>query len=423
MILVGEGKQLFLGIDIADDYTQVSMYQMQTKDTTSIAMSMDVSNPLIPTCLLVKENTKEWVFGEEAVRIHNFNGGVLVDHLVSRIRQEETIEIYQTNWTPVMLLSKYFKKIFSYIRQNFLNSTIAQLVITADEMSQRMQETIYESLQPLGLERDRVKVLTRVESFMYYILSQKQELWANDVGLFQFDENGLMYYRLFVNRRTNPIPVVVNKVNLSTEFTLSMLDEEPVERLTFRFEKMANQLLFKRLTASLFFSGIGFTGDWVDNTLKKLCVGRRVFKGQNLYTKGACYAAKAQYYGELEEYLLLSDEMITSTIEIKVYQNSKDINFLLAKLGTPWWQVNETITVILDQTNEIELTITNLLKREPVKELLRIDGLMDRENKTIRLSIQLHYVDRETAVLTVRDTGFGEFYDGTYRIWEQTLTL
>jgi hypothetical protein len=186
---------------------------------------------------------------------------------------------------------------------------------------------------------------------------------------------------------------------------------------------MANQLLFKRLTTSLFFTGTGFVGDWVDNTLKKLCVGRRVFKGQNLYTKGACYAAWALYYGELKEYLLLSDEMITSTIELKVYQNAKDVNYPLAKLGTPWWQVNEAISVILDSTNELELTVTNLLKREPIRETLRIDGLMERENKTVRLSIQLHYVDRETAVLTVRDTGFGQFYETTYRIWEQTLTL
>jgi hypothetical protein len=247
-------------------------------------------------------------------------------------------------------------------------------------------------------------------------------LWSNDVGLFHFDDNGFFYYRLSVNRRTKPMPVVVNKVNLSEEFSLAMLEEEGVEKFTFRFEKTANQLLFKRLTASLFFTGALVSGNWIDTTLKKLCVGRRVFKGQNLYTKGACYAAKALNYGEMKEYLLLTDEMITSTIELKVYQNAKDVNYPLAKLGTPWWQINETITVILDSTNELELTITNLLKREPIKEVLRIDGLMERENKTIRLSIQLHYVDRETAVLTVRDTGFGQFYDTTYRIWEQTLT-
>lgn len=418
-----EGKQLLLGIDMEDDFTQISLYQMQTKDSISISMSEDSINPLIPTCLLVKESSKEWIIGDDAIRINNLRGGEFVDRLISRVRRNEAVEIYQSTFTPVMLLTNYFKKLLKFIRQNYLNCTIAQLVITTADMSQQMIDAMYDSLQPLGLEKDRVKVISRVESFMYYVLCQKQDLWSNDVGLFNFDENGLMYYRLSINRRTNPIPVVINKINLSEEFSISLLKEEAIDRFTFRFEKMANQLLFKRLTTSLFFTGKGFIGDWVDNSLKKLCVGRRVFKGQNLYTKGACYAAWALYYGELKEYLLLSDEMITSTIEIKTFRNSKDINYPLAKMGTIWWQVNETINVILDQTNEIELTITNLLKREPVRETLSIDGLMVRENKTIRLSIQLHYVDRETAVLTVRDTGFGQFYEGTYRIWEQTLTL
>lgn len=420
---MGEGKTLLLGIDLTNDCTQISMYQMSSKDTTSISMSMDGSNPLIPTCLLIKESTKEWVFGEEAQKVHSLSGGIYIDHLLSKIRQDEPIVIYDTTLTPVMLLSKYFKKLFSYIRQRFLNSTIGKLVITMDDMSSKMVDAIYDSLKPLGLERDRVKIISRVESFMYYILSQRQELWANDVGLFHFDENGMIYYRLSVNRRTIPMPVVVNRINLSEEFTLSQLEKEESDRFAFRFEKMANQLLFQRLTSSLFFTGIGYLGDWVDSTLKKLCVGRRVFKGQNLYTKGACYAAKALYYGELKEYLLLSDEMITSTIELKVYQNAKDVKYPLARIGTPWWQVNEAVTVILDNTNELELTVTNLLKREPIKEVFRMDGLMERENKTIRLSIQLHYVDRETAVLTVRDTGFGQFYNTTYRIWEQTLIL
>ena len=420
---MGEGKPLLLGIDLSDDYTQINMYQLSTKETTSISMSMDGSNPLIPTCLLIKESTKEWTFGEEAQKFHCLSGGMFFDHLLTRIRQDEPVVIYDTMFTPVMLLSKYFKKLLQFVRQRFLNYSIAQLVITLDDMSNKMVDVIYDSLKPLGLERDRVKIISRVESFMYYILSQKQDLWANDVGLFQFDENGMFYYRLSVNRRSIPMPVVVNKINLSEDFSLSQLEEEEKDRFAFRFEKMANQLLFKRLTSSLFFTGIGYAGDWVDELLKKLCLGRRVFKGQNLYSKGACYAAWALCYGELKDYLLLSDEMITSTIELKVYQNAKAVNYPLARLGTSWWQVNESITVILDDTNELELTISNLLKREPVKEVFRIDGLMERENKTIRLSIQLHYVDRETAVLTVRDTGFGEFYPTTYRIWEQTLIL
>lgn len=423
MVSMEDSKSLLLGIDLSDEFTQISFYQYQTNDVSSIAMSMDTTNPLVPTCLLVKESTKDWVFGEEAVRIKELNGGFYVDHLVTKAIHEQNIEIYQSVYTPEMLLSKYFKKILSYIRQHFLNCTIAKLVITLENTTPKVCDVVYAALKPLGLDKDRAIILTRVQCFMYYILSQKQELWLNDVGLFQFDDNGMNYYRLSVNRRNSPIPVIVNKIELSSDFSLKLLEQEGVVRFSQRFETIANQLLYKRLTTSLFFTGKGFSGEWVDDTLKKLCVGRRVFKGQNLYTKGACYAAKALQTNEFGSYLLLSDDMITSTISICLYHDAKENDYVLAKAGTPWWQVESEITVILDATKDLEFTVKNLLKKEPIREVFHIDNLMERENKTVRLSIQLHFVDRDTAVLTIRDTGFGDFYKTTHRIWEQTLSL
>ncbi len=420
---MGESKQILLGIDLKEDVTQVSLYHLHHSDMISVSMSADTTNPLVPTCLLVKESTKEWYFGEEAIRFKELNAGIFVDHLLSRVKREESIEIYSTVFTPIALLSKFFKKILGHIRQNYLNTTISKLVITSDDTSPKMCEAIYESLALLGLERDRVSVISRVQSFMYYILSQKQDLWSNDVGLFHFDENGLMYYRMSVNRRSHPIPVLVHKINLTEEFNYLMLEADETERFSQRFENTVNQLLHKRLTTSLFFTGEGFSGVWIDAILKRLCVGRRVFKGQNLYTKGACYAAKAMLYQELQDYLLLSDEMITSSIYLRLYQDAKEMNYELAQAGTPWWQIDESITVILDKTKDLEFTVVNLLKREPIKEVVHMDGVMERENKTIRLSLNLHFVDRETAVLTIRDTGFGEFYETTYRIWEEILTL
>ena len=40
---------------------------------------------------------------------------------------------------------------------------------------------------------------------MYYALSQERELWLNDVGLFDFNEDGLSFYRISINRRANPM--------------------------------------------------------------------------------------------------------------------------------------------------------------------------------------------------------------------------
>lgn len=418
-----EGNLIFIGMDMSDDYTQVNLYQHSIQDTVNISIPPDNANPLIPICLLVKEMTREWTIGEEAQRLNQLSGGVFIDHIFQKIKSSQRIEIYGVSFTYTQILSKYLKKILGYMRQHYMSSTITQLVITLEDDSQSMVEAVYEAAMLLGLEQNRVRIISKVQSFMYYILNQKHELWTNEVGLFHFGDRGLMYYRLSVNKKITPIPVIVDCIDLSDQFTLALMEADGTERFSQKFEIIVNQLLYKRLVTSLFFIGKGFYSDWADGVLKKLCVGRRVFKGQNLYTKGACYAAKAIANEELQEYQLLSDDMITSTIAIRVYQDAKEGNLTLAKAGTAWWLVNEEISVILDSTQDLELMITSLLKKEPVKETFHLDGLYERENKTIRLRIKLYFIDRQTAVLTVNDTGFGELYKTNFRIWEQILSL
>ncbi len=420
---MGEGKQLLLGFEITNESSQIYFFQTQAQDAVPIFMTQNQSNPLFPTCLAVKESTKEWLLGEEAIRLVDLGEAVLVDNLLKKVENQESITVYGTSFTPEMLLTKFFKRAFMVVRQQFLNSSIQKLVITIPNLTAKTTELIYLSLEELGLLRDRVYIISQVQSYMYYVLSQKPEIWAHDVSLFTYDETGLFYYSLSVNRRMQPYAVLVNRMDLSNELTPELFEQEPLERVLYRLEKIMNQVLYKRLTSAVFVTGKGFEGNWVRDVLIRLSSSRRVFLGQNLYAKGACLAAKGFLDDRFLNYLFLGDEMITSTISLRVYENAKEVDFCLVKAGTPWWKANNTVTVILDQTKELAFTVTNLLKREPLYEVLSLDGLLERENKTIRLSITVHFIDRFTAIVTVRDVGFGVFYETNYRIWEQVLTL
>lgn len=420
---MGEGKQLLLGFEITNETSQIYYFQPQNQDAIPIFMTQNQSNPLFPTCLAVKESTKEWMIGEEALRLYDLGGAVLIDNLLHKAENKESVTVYGATFTPEMLLTKFFKRAFMVVRQQFLNSSIQKLVITVPNLTPTMTELIYQSLEELGLLKCRVHIISQVQSYMYYVLSQKAEIWAHDVSLFTYDETGLFYYNLTVNRRMQPYAIIVNRMDLSNELTPEILEQEPLERVVYRLEKLINQVLYKRLTSAVFVTGKGFEGNWIREVLIRLSKSRRVFLGQNLYAKGACLAAKGFIDDSFSNYLFLSDEMITSTISLRLYENAKEIDYVMVKAGTPWWKANKTVTVILDQTKELFFTVTNLLNREPLHEVLSLDGLLERENKTIRLSITVHFIDRLTAIVTVRDVGFGVFYETNYRIWEQMLTL
>ena len=52
--------------------------------------------------------------------------------------------------------------------------------------------------------------------------------------------------------------------------------------------EIAQDACGKGLIGSIFLIGDGFQGDWMKESLRFLCRGRRVFQGNNLFSKGAC---------------------------------------------------------------------------------------------------------------------------------------
>lgn len=420
---MGDVRTLLIGIDLGDEYTQISNYQNKLQEPEPVSLSSDKDNFLIPTCLCVKESTKEWHYGQDAIRCRDRDQGEFVDGLLTKLEKEEVVSIYGTDFSATYLLEKYFKKLLGALRQVYPNNGICKLVVTMKHINRKRRKQIAEALKKLGLEEDRVLILSHVQSFMYYAISQKPELWFNDVGLFDYDEEGLFYYQLSIGRRMSPTAIIVNRYNLPEELPFALLKQVEANRLCYRFEDLAKKVLFKKIVSTIYVTGRGFEGTWADAALKNLCSGRRVFKGQNLYTKGACYAANASCTGVFDQYLFLDEDMITSNIGIVVYQDAKEQEAMLATGGTPWWQVESKVHVILDDTNELHFNVGSLLKKEPMHEIMKLENLSKRENKTIRLCVSLHFADRETAVITVKDTGFGQFYENSYRVWEQILKL
>ena len=420
---MNDARTLLIGIDIGDEYTQVSNFQYGLKTPESVTFSSEKDAFLIPTCLCVKESTKEWLFGHEAVRCGTLMQGEIMKGLMTKLDKDEITTIYGVKFTAIDLFERYFKKLLSAIRQENHNNGIRKLVITTKKVTLKLKNQLLEVLKRLGLEKDRVLILSHVGSFMYYTLSQKPELWANDVGLFHYDEEGLLYYQLSIGRRMSPNVVVAKELNLPDEFPFALRKKEEPKRLSYRFEELAKQVMFKKIVSTLYVTGKGFDGGWADTALRNLCVGRRVFQGQNLYTKGACYAAYAKSEGIFEDYIFLNEDMIQSNIALKLYHNSMEEDYLIASAATHWWEIDQSIYVILDDTDELIFSISNILTKESSQEIVKLKNMYIRENKTIRLQIRIHFMNRNTAIVTVKDTGFGEFYENRYRIWEHVLNV
>lgn len=416
-------RKLFIGYDLCEDFTQISCYSYKTAQPVPIgARDEDVLNQ-IPTVLCVKEDTKQWLYGEEALACGAEGKGVVVEQLLEKLVQGAEVQIYEQDFSPVVLLEKYLRKTLMLVKQYFPAEQITKMVVTVRDTRPALVDLIYLALEQLGLERDRAVVMSHTGAYLYYALSQDKALWMNDVGLFEFNDEGLSYYQIKLNRRTKPMIACLHKTDYSSELNIKLLQKEQGNN-AYIFENIANKALYKKLVTTLYFTGAGFNGDWADGVIQGLCTGRRVFTGQNLFTKGACYAARElSGDGLLEQFILLDDDMLTTIVGAKIYKDTKYQEEILAEAGECWFEVNRSIEVIVEGEPELELIMKNVMSKEIIRERIQLTGLPDRPDRMTRLEINLTCKNRSTAVLRVNDLGFGESYPETGCILETTIEI
>lgn len=395
-------RTLLLGYDLGEEKTQMAVYDRKTMEPLLIGQTEENPDALIST------------------EIVSENAPVLTGFL-AQIRRGEEIIVEGKSSHPVNVLAYFFRKTLSLTRQQYPGETIQQLVVTVADAKQDFVRLLYEALEQLGIDRDRAMVISHKQAFLYYVLYQKRELWVNDVGLFDYSAKKLKYYQMQVDRSKNPILVGVQEKDYSDALNLS---DPGGEHRAAVLENVVYGAIHKQLLSTLYMTGDGFEGEWADPVFHKLCVGRRLFKGRNLYVSGACYAAKEM--GEtqrLEDYLLLDEDMISSHLLIQIYADAKEKEFLLARAGTPWYIVDQEIPLIPFGENEVTLTARDIFDHREKQFILELDPVMGRLERHCRLGLRVRFASPKRCIVTLKDEGFGEFFPTSNRIWEKSFDI
>lgn len=395
-------RTLLLGYDLGEEKTQMAVYDRKTMEPLLIGQTEENPDALISTEIISEGN-------------HILTG------FLSQIRQGKEIMVEGKVSHPVNVLAYYFRKTLSLTRQQYPGETIQQLVVTVADAGQEFASLLYEALEQLGIGRDRVMIISHKQAFLYYVLYQKKELWVNDVGLFDYNADQLKYYQMQVDRSKNPILVGVQEKDYSDALDLADSGEEHRAAV---LENVIYGAIHKKLLSTLYMTGDGFEGDWADPVFHKLCVGRRLFKGRNLYVSGACYAAKEMGDSQrLEDYLLLDDDMISSHLFIHIYADAKQQEFQLARAGTPWYIVDQEISLIPFGENEVTLTARDIFDHREKQFILELEPVMGRLDRHCRLGLRVRFASPKRCIVTLKDEGFGEFFPTSNRVWEKSFDI
>lgn len=345
-------------------------------------------------------------------------------------RETENIVAEGVTISTKELLLKFIKKCFSRLNILLSGCVIEAVMITTDVLTDKEADFIEEIKTVFAASGDRVYIQSHAESLFYYILNQEEELRKHDVCVFDFSARKLVSYYFMMNRKTQPVLSFIGKEEYNDFKRLpdDIKDEDKAniyKRADWKFLQLLQEFTKEKLMSSVYLLGKGFEGGWYQESLAYLCKTRRVFGGNNLYSMGACYAAKEKLYPGVisNDYLFLGTDKLLSNISVYTACGERQECYPLLDAGVNWYEVKKEEEFFLDEGDTIEFVITSIYGEVEKVHQMNLAGLPKRPPKTTRLKLCLSMESGKRLSVTVTDMGFGSFFTASKKEWKDVITL
>ncbi len=405
---------LILGLDLCDGYTQMVCDQEERTWT-------------LPTVVCKKKNEDQWLVGEAAFAAALTGDGVMVDKLVKLVMKDGTATIGGIKYGGMQLMAQFLLKVLALAREEYQTDQVKRLLISAPKVDARLLECLQRCADYLGIPKDKVSLISHTESFMYYVLSQKREVWNNQIGLFDLSaDNLLCYYEMKVQRGMRQTTVVAEREQMEESFSLDIIKTPPGAKLADKILcSCAGRLLQKKTFSSVFLTGKGFEDlGWAEEFMKLVCARRRVYGESALFAKGAVYrAADLTREKTAYPYVCVCEGRLDSNVTMRVLHKDQENQLVLASAGETWHEAGKEVELILDHQDYLEFIITALDPKKKKTVKLVLEGFPKRDDKTLKVLLKVGFLDERTMTVAVKDQGFGDFFPSTGACVRQEVML
>lgn len=403
---------IIVGYDLANDCSQISYcYKKEENDIETVVAAEEEENFDIPMVLCKRNGTNQWLFGHAALKFHKEypEEGILVDNLLQMALDGEVVQIDGKGYHPAALLALFIKRSLGTVLKGGSLDKVAALVFTSEETNPAMEALLQRIIKTLEFKATEVFGQCYEESFFYFLTHQSKELWQS--GALLLDYRGKDLTAVLVEGNVNTVPKVMYSVK--RRFRFAGTDKELLD--------ISRELCEGKLISSVYLIGSKFRGDWMNESLRYLCVGRRVFQGTNLYSKGACYSVLNN--DKESEYLFLGPDKLKANIGMKVRKRGEDVYNALLDAGMEWNCVEEIFEFYLKGENNLELLVTPLVKTSPKHVFMELENLKLEENEVTRVRMKLTMPEENVLRIEVNDLGFGEFKEASDGKWVKEVEL
>jgi len=415
---------VIIGIDLSNDYTQVSFLD-NSNDVQSMSTISDEQRYLIPTVMLKLNGSFQWCIGDEALARSEKGEGTLIENIIVQVIEQKSIVLDHNEYFASELLELYFAELFKVIKVNLRTVGIESIVVTVADLDKKLIDVIIDTVTRLGVKKENAKVIGHTESFIYYVLNQKREIWVNNVALFEFTKDYFKYRRLSILNSRNNMVVGVEERDFSKELTYKRLKSQSgKEKSDMAFLRIADSEFAGKVISAVYLTGHGFSKKWSKESLVVLCNKRRVFQGSNLIVKGAGYCAKECFQSSiLQGYIFQCAGRTKVNVGIMVNHGGREIEQILSYGGVNWYEAGAYTECILDYVDYIRFNITSPVSGVGKMVYISLKDFPKRPNKTTRVAVTITYLNENQFAILVEDKGFGEFFPHSDKFVREIVTI
>lgn len=408
--------KIIVGYDLGNRYSQISYctYESDVPETLSVVAGGESYN--IPTALCKRKGVNQWFYGKEAYKHAEEDEGQLITDLLTLAKAGEKVMVEEEEFDPVALLTLYMKRSLTLLSMISGMERIGAMMITCENLDGRMVEILNAVVSGLSLKTKEVYFQGHVESFYFYTIHQQAELWNRQVVVCDYNTDYMKIYRMECNRKTTPVVAFVDE----EEFPFMACEEQDE-----RFLTILKEVCEGRMISSIYLLGEGFKEEWMEESLRYLCRGRRVFQGNNLYSKGACYGMQEKLSASEigKAHVFLGNEKLKANIGMKVLRQGEKSYCALLDAGISWFDAFCEIEFYLEGDNSFELIITPLNGRDVKCAKITLDGLQPRSGAASRLYMEIRMSSENKIEIEIEDLGFGEIFPATGLRWIESFEV
>lgn len=428
-----EGKlhkgSVLVGYDLGEKYSQISYCVYGQEEATTIATVVGTKQYNIPTMLCKRQGVNQWFYGKDAVKNMDEEGMLPLGGLLSLAKKGEEIGLDGETFDPVALLTLFLKR--SMTLMNFIATVekIDAIMFTVDELDDRMVEVLAQAAANLGLKTPHIYFQSHTESFYSFMLHQPPELWNYQAMACEHDGVRLKIYRMECNKRTTPIVVLIEEQIYETLVIPEETEEEVVREDAYRmaderFLGILRKMCEGRIISSVYLLGDGFRAEWDKQSIQFLCHNRRVFRGNNLFSRGACYGLqeKLEPSETGSKHVFLGKDKLKSNIGMNVLRQGKESYYALLDAGENWYEVEKECEFLLEGDRELEFVVTPLTGKDIETKVIPLSG-GNKDAPYTRYRMEMAMSAPEIVQIKVTDMGFGELFPASGQVWEESFTV